>query len=244
MTPGGPVGGSLTGFTYATPGGAVTAGTSSAFGTNGGPTAAVINPTGTFLYCVDPADQLLQAFPVDSGGFIAGPTPAPVPTPAPANVLALDPQGVNLYTGNADGTVSIFQVSVSGTATLVVPSVSVEPPAVAGASVVGIAVDPTGQWVVTANGPSGDVSLLQVAPGPVPTLTLVGTPYSLTNPAAQPTPAAVVFNGHGTVVYVANSGTNDISALSVSSSGLTPLPGSPFALPSGDTGPVSLAVSQ
>jgi len=246
VTPGGstPLG-ALSGFTYTFPAGALGAGTSVTQGTQGPPTSAVLNPSATFLYVVDPGDMTLQAYGVDTGGFVAGNIPAAVPTPFAANVVALDPQGVNLYTGNSNGTVSVFQVSASGAATLVIPSVSVEPTiTLTPPDIQGIAIDPTGTWVVTANGPTGDVSLLRVNTKPSVALAVVGTPYTIPNAATPPVPTAVVFNGTGTVVYVANAGGNSISVLNLTSTGLTAVAGSPFALPAGDMTPSSLAVSQ
>jgi hypothetical protein len=235
--------GTLDSYTYATPGGAVTAGTSMQQGTSGPPAAAVIDPTATYVYCVNPIDQTAQAFPIDTGGFITGGVmlPAAIPTPARAQALVIDPFGYNIFLGNSDGTISSFQIASPGQLAAGVTSIPVEPTgAAANASIQSIAIDPTGTYLVTANGPSGDVSLLQIA---ATGITLVGKPYATPN-AAIDLPASVAFNQGGNVVYVANAGTSTISALALTSAGLAPLPGSPFALPAGDTVPASLAVSQ
>lgn len=247
-----PPAGSLSSFIYAPGTGALTRASAVVMGSNGPPASAAIDPTGTFLCCVNTSDTDLQAFPVDSGGFV--PTlvpPAVVTTPNPPTAVAINPFNKTLYVGNQNGTVSVYDVGSGGATPSLLSNVSVEPgvsvPA-RNANVASIAVDPTGTILVTANGSSGDVSLLQEAGGGVPappgTYVLVGLPYNTPPGTSSPNPVSVVWNASGTVVYVANSGANSISALQVTSTGLTEVAGSPFALPAGDTGPASLAVSR
>lgn len=254
VTPAGttPAGG-ITSFTYGAGGTALAQGISVAFGTLGAPTAAVIDPAGVFLYAVDSADMTLSALGIDSGGFVAGTNPPVLTSSVGALSITLDPLGTTLVTGNSDGTVSIYSLGAAGVATLALPGTSVEPagftPASASVapSVLSVAIDPTGTYLVTANGASNDVSLIQLAnASPAATGPLVGAPYAYPGltAGATATPASVIWNANGTTVYVANSTANTISALQVSATGLTPLAGSPFALPAGDTTPASLAVSQ
>jgi 6-phosphogluconolactonase (cycloisomerase 2 family) len=249
-TPGGiTTAGGIMAFTYTNVTGIPTQQVSVSMGTAGPPTAAAIDSSGTFMYYVNPSDGKLGALGVDSGGFVVGPTFPITMTANPANVLVLDPKGEFVCTGNVDGTVALYAITAPGTTAAVGTGVSAEPAgSLLSASIQAIAIDPTGTYVVTANGPSDDVSLLVVTRGASgPSLALAGSPYALATPGvagAATTPSAVVFNANGQVVYVANSGANNISALSVSRSGLTALPGSPFSLPANDTTPMSLAVSQ
>jgi hypothetical protein len=71
------------------------------------------------------------------------------------------------------------------------------------------------------------------------TPTAAGTPFTTT-----PGPLSVTFHPTLPIAYVANGGKSPftISALTVSTTGLTPLQGSPFALPAGDTGCSSIAI--
>jgi DNA-binding beta-propeller fold protein YncE len=129
-----------------------------------------------------------------------------------------------------------------------VSTTSVEPAhSILTAKVQSLAIDPTGSYIVTANGTSDDVSMLSVSrssTAPAIVLTLTGTPYSIASATAAVAPVSVTYNANGMTVYVANSAANSISALIVNSTGLAPLPGSPFALPAGDTTPCAVAVSQ
>jgi 6-phosphogluconolactonase (cycloisomerase 2 family) len=239
--------GQLAAFTYASGTGALTAASSVGQGTTGGPVSLAIDPTGTFAYCVDTTDSTVQVFGVDTGGFVAGFTSSPVVNPAAPNCVILDPAGQCLYTGNANGTVSAYSIPTPGHLTYV-STTSVEPAhSILTAKVQSLAIDPTGSYIVTANGTSDDVSMLSVSrssTAPAIVLTLTGTPYSIASATAAVAPVSVTYNANGMTVYVANSAANSISALIVNSTGLAPLPGSPFALPAGDTTPCAVAVSQ
>lgn len=258
VTPGTSPMGGLSPFVYASGTGALTPETGTPVGTLGGPFAATINPAGTFLFAVDPADTLLAPFGIDSGGFVTGPSSPTFTVQASfrsPQCVAIGPNGVDLAAGNADGTIDLYSVAASGAITLNLPGIAVEPPGgPANASILGIAIDPTGSFIATANGPSGDVSLIQINnAAPTASGPLVGPPYAIPGSGLSPQPTSVVWNADGSVVYVANAGANSISALSIgvtasgtilTSTGLAALPGSPFALPAGDLQPMSLAVSR
>jgi DNA-binding beta-propeller fold protein YncE len=220
---------------------------------SGTPLGAAFDPSGTYFFVTN--GKSITGVPIDTSGFLAGLNMPTIATTATTNALVIDPTGSNLFAGNADGTVSVYQIGMGGNMTVAIQSVSVEPAGatpLAPASVLGMALDPTGTLLVTANGPAGDVSLLQLlyaplAPGstaPGLLLNLVGTPYAIPGAVTAPAPSSVVYNGNGTVVYVANTGSNSVSVLDVSLQGLSPVAGSPFALPTGDTAPLSLAVSR
>jgi 6-phosphogluconolactonase (cycloisomerase 2 family) len=95
-----------------------------------------------------------------------------------------------------------------------------------GAQSVGIAVDPSGQFVLTANGSANTVSVFRI--GSTGTLTEVaGSPF-----AAGSNPSAIVVAGDQ-YVYAANTAGSSVSAysLNTTSGALTPVAGSPFATP-------------
>jgi 6-phosphogluconolactonase (cycloisomerase 2 family) len=99
-------------------------------------------------------------------------------------------------------------------------------PFTTGAQSRGIAVDPSGQFVLTANGSANTLSVFMI--GSTGTLTEVAdSPF-----AAGSNPTAIVVAG-GQYIYAANSTGSSVSAYSLNSTSgaLTPVAGSPFATP-------------
>ena len=102
-------------------------------------------------------------------------------------------------------------------------------------SVTGLAFDVTGALLVTANSVSNDVTLFSFASTGVAAVIA-------TQSIAGGGPADVVFNPNGTAVYVTDTTNNTISALTVSTTALTPMTGSPFSMSATAVGPTCLVI--
>jgi len=208
----------------------------------GGPDCIVSGSLAGNVYVGFQVDQVMQAFAVKTGtvqapnlnnqqfcGSFAGPT-----------AVVLHPNGKFLYAACGDGSVQILTVS-SGT--LGAGSFATNPvQASPGTNPVtlGIAINPAGTLLACAN-PDDSSSVVAFDVTSTGALTKIST--SGTYKLAGALPNSVVFDPTGTVVYAANGGNATLSALNVSStSGLKPVTGSPFALPTGDKGPGLIVV--
>jgi DNA-binding beta-propeller fold protein YncE len=230
-------GGSISGFTF-TSAGALTMvssqlGTYSGFFGYGGPTGLCVDSTGTSVFASSGGDLGVWPFPASAGMLSAPGKEAKSSASNGPNQIVLNPQGTYLVAGNTDGTIDAFPVSGAKLSKAKTTSASSNP----NANVIGLAFDPTGSFLVTANGASDDVTLFSFSGG---VASAIGNPTAITGTG----PAGVIFDPSGTVAYVANTGASpaSISAFSVSTSGLTPLAGSPFALPASDSGPSGMVI--
>src|SRR5947209_3127020 len=101
-----------------------------------------------------------------------------------------------------------------------------------------VAFSPNGQFLATANNAGnpagGTVSLFAVKSG---ALILLGSPV----PTGAFAPTSVAFSPDGSLLATANYGSHSVSIFNVTPSGLTPLPGSPFATGSTNKSPYSVA---
>jgi WD40 repeat protein len=206
-----------------------------------GPSSFAVDKTGQNLYVGfnDPNGGYVQPFVV-SGGAVQAPNTTNQVAVSSFNfggvtALALSPNGNLLFAACSDGTVTAYTVSGQ---TLTANPNAAQVSAGMTPSTGGIAIDPTGTFLVCANNDDSN-SVVSFSFDPSGNMTQIGNPYA----SAGTGPNCVVFSPSGTVVYVTNGGNATISALKVSaSSGPSPLGGSPFALPKGDTGPGVLVV--
>jgi 6-phosphogluconolactonase (cycloisomerase 2 family) len=201
------------------------------------------------MFIANTNDNTVSSYTINSDGTLTAAGSATPTGQAPVS-LAVDPTGKFLYVANqGDNTISIF--SVSGTtltsAGSPVNTLDINYPGSTGPSALAItgAASGSGNFLYVANQFTDTVSSFRYDPASG-TLTRL-SPFSV---AAGTDPAALVLSPDSAFLYVANSGSNDISAFStcaVASSNcgsanglLNPVSGSPF--PAG-TDPVSLAVT-
>jgi 6-phosphogluconolactonase len=101
----------------------------------------------------------------------------------------------------------------------------------------GLAIDPKGQFLYTADSANNKIASFNVAGGPL---------ASVGSFSAGTKPVGVAVDNTSTFVYSANQGSNDVSAFKATSGALTQVAGSPFPVqPSGSTGtpqPIFLTV--
>jgi len=111
------------------------------------PSAMIVDPTGSFLYVANSADDTLSQFSIGSGGQLTPLTPATVPAGTQPVSIAVTggPSGGHVYVANSGagvpagvGSVSQFSIRADGTLTPLNPAT-----VSAGASPVAIAIDQT-----------------------------------------------------------------------------------------------------
>jgi 6-phosphogluconolactonase (cycloisomerase 2 family) len=211
------------------------------------PSAMVLAPSGNALFVANAGAGDIESYTVNSDGSLTkGST---VGTHFSPTSLAIDPGGKLMFVAcqgtpgdtTVVGTVDVF--SVSGTTLTSVGSVSTTVPGAVNAlpTAVAVSVQASASFLYVANKNDGTVSVYMY--DAVGNLTAQSLPVTVgTAPEALAvTPTATVIPD-GTFLYVANSGSNNISAFTIDpmAGTLTAVTNSPF---SAGLGPASLAVS-
>jgi len=149
--------------------------------------------------------------------------------------------GTGMFVANSqDDTVSSYVQNSDGTLTPATAS------AMAGATPLGIAVDPAGKFLYVVNQGtfadplSGSISVFSIGSGSA--LTAMGSPVSTATPGVLvgTGPVSVAVSPNGNYLYVANQFTGTVSGYSISAGVLTLVPGSPYSV---GTAPSALAFS-
>lgn len=223
--------------------GALTTVTCSGCTVTGNPKSVAVHPSGDVIYVVDGTnvltltiDPLSGTLTVD-GSLIVG---------SGANSVTVDPSGRFAYvTDGANGRVWGFGIDA---ATGVLAPIDTDATTTdtqsfittGGINPSAVTIDPTGRFAYVANTGSASVSAFIINPanGALSQIICSGTCVGDNFPAGT-SPKSVAVDPSGRYVYVANSGTNDISAYTISAStgALTPI-----ANYGAGTSPVSIAV--
>ena len=221
-----------TGALTAVAGGAVAAGTT--------PSAVTVSPNGAFAYVTNSGSNNVSAYTINAttGALtaVAGGAVAAGTTPSAAVV---SPNGAFLFVANqGSSNISVYTID-SGTGAVTALLGGTGNPFAAGTTPVGITITPNGTFVHVANSGSNNVSAFSVNTGTGALTALAG---GIGNPfAAGTTPAGITLTPNASFVYVANGGSNNVSAYTLDSGTgvLTALAGgtgNPFAagtVPSG-----------
>ncbi|MCR4303113.1 MAG: lactonase family protein [Gallionella sp.] len=189
------------------------------------PTYAITDPSGKFLYVANNGSDDVSAFGISATGTL---TPIGTYTAGTApGSITVDPSGKFLYVANnGSDDVSAFGISATGTLT----PIGVYTAGTLPSSVI---VDPSGKFLYVYNNvtntPSsitstGSISAFGIsATGtltPINTYT-TGTAAAYTQGAA---PGSITIDPSGQFLYVANFGSDDVSAFGISATGtLTPI---------------------
>lgn len=208
------------------------------FSTDGGPVALAMSPTQPFLFVANQSTSDVTVFAVDPGtgslGQVQG-SPFLISPASNPRSLAVSPKGNFLFLANpAQGTVASFAIGNNGALTAVPGS----PFAMgAGATPNSITVENTGRFLYAADTAHNAVLAFSIGSNGALTA-LSGSPF-----AAGAQPVAVAADPQGTLLFAANSASNNVSVyvIDASSGALGQVTGSPFA--TGGQGPSALAVS-
>ncbi|HEY6293130.1 MAG TPA: beta-propeller fold lactonase family protein [Terriglobia bacterium] len=203
------------------------------FNTGTGPIALAQSPAGTFLFVANQGSGDIDAFSIDQStgnlGFLAAtaivqqPSPPAPPVPgAHPNSMAISPNGNLLLTADPVlGEVAAFSVDSNGGLTEVAGSPFVIG---GGATPTFITVDPSSRFAYVSDPAHNSIlgfSMQSNQLTPIP-----GSPF-----AAGTQPLGMTLSPQGAVLYVANRGSNNVSAFVIDSNSgaLATVPGSPFA---------------
>jgi 6-phosphogluconolactonase (cycloisomerase 2 family) len=181
------------------------------------PLAMVIDANSKFVFVANQASDSISVFSVDSGtGLLTEVTGSPFATAAGPSGLAIVSNSLFVANQGA-GAVSVYTFDqTSGSLTQVSGS-----PIAAGTSPTALDVDSAGKFLFVADPASNGVLAFSVSGNSL--TPVAGSPF-----AAGTTPVHLRIVGSS--VFVANSGSGNISAFTIGSSGaLTPVSGSPFS---------------
>ncbi|MBZ5707293.1 MAG: lactonase family protein [Acidobacteriia bacterium] len=232
-------------------------GTSATTGMGSVPSAMVITPDGNSAFVANGGSNDIARFMVNSDGTVTGVTPNQPATMNPM-ILALDPTSLAVDSGGKflfvanQGSDNISIFSISGTTLTEVagsPFPTDPDPA-------GIAVAPSNNFVYVSNSINGTVSAYTFDSTTGALAAIPGSPYTTTGTAPGIAPAGLAVaaassgNASGTFLYVANSGSSNVSAFAICTTitttclaadgSLTQVTGSPF---SAQPGPVAIVAA-
>jgi 6-phosphogluconolactonase len=232
----------ISAFTIDRTSGALKAVGGSPFPTGPAPTSVAIDPSSSFVYVTNGDAGTVSAYSINAGGALSAVSGSPFATGTTPSSVTVDPLDSYVYvTNQADGTVSEFtNENSNGALTTGALTAVSSSPFTAGSGPRAVIVDPSDQYVYVANAASNTLSgyyslsgTIQDGGGAITAIS--GSPYKTGS-----SPNSVAVAPLDNFVYVANTGSNDISAYALGASGaLTALAGSPFT--AGD-GPSAVAV--
>lgn len=199
-------------------------------------TAIVLDPSKTFVFVAEsaPTNQI-DRFSIDTKGALTAIT-GPIAAGNNPVALAIDPGGKFLFAANqSSNNLSVFSIGSNADLTEVAgsPFPAVDP--------VAVAVPSGGKFLYVADQLNSAIDIFSF--DSAGRLTPLGFPVPLTSGT---TPSAIAINPAGTLLYVTNAQTNNVSAFSIAKSApntpgdLIPIAGSPF--PTGGFRPVSAAI--
>ena len=183
------------------------------------PNLLAMDAAGSFLYVSNSGSNTISVLSIDASSGALTPVSAPFPIGSTALNMKLSPSGNVLYVtiaGNP-GFVEAFSNPSSGNPT----ATSIT----AGNTPSGLAIDPTGTYLYTANFSDNSISAFTIgADGSLTSIS--GFPLGETYVA----PRALFIDNSGKYLYVANQGSANLAAYGIGSDGgLTLLANSPFS---------------
>lgn len=211
------------------------------FTTGSNPNAATSNPTGQFVYVAATSGVYAYKINASDGALNTETGPYTLVTATAPVSIAVESSGKYAYVANHDSSnVTAFAINA---ATGVLGSGSPFTTG-AGSFPTSVITDPTGQFVYVASSGSNDVAAYKITPatGALFQIDASGA-LGIQNFPAGSNPSSVTVDPSGRFAYVANSGSNDVSAYTINATNgaLTAVTGSPFTA---GTGPSSITVDQ
>jgi 6-phosphogluconolactonase (cycloisomerase 2 family) len=183
------------------------------------PNLLAMDAAGSFLYVSNSGSNTISVFSISASGGALTPVGAAFPIGSNALNMKLSPSGNVLYVtvaGNP-GSVEAFSNPSSGN-----PSATFVQ---AGTSPYGLAIDPSGTHLYTANTGDNSISAFTISATDGSLTPISGFPLGETYAA----PLALFIDNSGKYLYVANQGSTNLAAYGIGSDGgLTVLTTSPF----------------
>ena len=205
--------------------GALTPIAGSPFATGTVPMAITVDPTGRYVYVANRDSDNVSAYSIDAAsGALAPVGGSPFAAGDAPKSISVDPTGKFVYIANKDSdNISAFRIDPATGSLAPIAGA----PFASGIEPNSIAIHPSGTFAFVANGGdvinTGTISVYGID-ATTGALTLASAPI-----AAESFPESVTTNRAGTFLYVANGGSNNVSAYAISTSGaLTAVAGSPY----------------
>jgi 6-phosphogluconolactonase (cycloisomerase 2 family) len=245
----------VSGYSINTTGGTLTAIPGSPFSNVSGPSAIAVSSNGFFAYVTNSRTNNVTGFRVSTEGalLLVPPTPAspnPVAVDAAPGALAISPDTKHLYVANSGAdTVAAFNIETAGSLTLIPQTGGhVNPVSVSGSDPVSIAIPENGKFLYVANSGSNDVTAFSIGAtglvGPIAPSGANSNPIRTGGTA----PKGMVISLNGSFLYVANSGSHNVTVFQIGTNGLLTLvpPAGPNTNPVsvGGTTPNALMISR
>lgn len=215
--------------------------------------SSAVSSNGVFAYVANSRTNNVTAFRVSTEGalLLVPPTPAnpnPAAVDAAPSALAMSPDTKHLYVANnGNDTVTAFDIEVAGALTLI-PSTagSTNPTAVNGADPASIAIPQSGKFLYVANSGSNDVTAFSI--GETGLLSRIAPAGANANPISTggKGPKGVTISPNGSFLYVANSGSDNLTVFQIGANGLltlVPAGGNRNPVSTGGTTPNALMIS-
>jgi 6-phosphogluconolactonase len=191
------------------------------------PLFLAMDSAGSFLYVGSTgiSNAAVSVFSIDAGsGALSPVSGSPFQIGIPPTNMALSPNGSSLYVlgaGAPQGFIEVWSITSGALSQLVQ---IIQP----GANPSGIAIDPSGSFLYVAN--TTDNSISEYSMGSTGVLTELQQSSPLGQSSQYSGPVSLLVDNSGKFLYVANSGTSNLSAYAIGSDGsLTILSTSPFA---------------
>lgn len=204
-----------------------------------------------FFYVTGPGTNEVFGFRMHGDGsltalgspnFSAGSQPA---------ALAIHPPGDFFYIANSGGNnITLLDINTGNGNLEVPPTNSALPPLTppnifdAGTAPIAMALAPNAPRLYVANRDSGDISAFLIDPTNGNLGLVTGSPFKVVPGASSPTnPQSVAITPKGNFLYTANPAQGTVAGFAIGSDGgLTPVPGSPFAVGTATTSPSFVVV--
>lgn len=192
------------------------------------PTNLAMDPGGNFLYVVNRGINGVSSFSIDSGsGQLSPIAGTPVAAGFAPSDIAVTPSGKFVYVPNANSnSVSAYSV-VNGGLQPVAGS-----PFLIGNGPQAIAVDPAERFLYVTNVSDSTFSVLSIDATTGALTNIVGSPFSVTqidNTGAATGPVSIAIHPSGTLLYIANQISGNVTFYSVASDGTpTEMTNSPY----------------
>lgn len=212
-------------------------------GGEGGGTGGTLGGLGTtsILYVANSGSDNVSGYSINAtSGILAAIPGSPFSNVSGPSAMAVSSNGFFAYVTNGrTSTVAAFRVSTEG-ALLSVPTTPSNPnPAPVEAAPGALAIAPNTKYVYVGNSGTDKVTAFTIEASGA--LTLIPQSAGATNPVSVngADPSAIAITQNGQFLYVANSGSNDITAFSIGATGLLSL-----IAPSGaNTNPIKTSVT-
>lgn len=242
----------VSGYSINATSGTLTAIPGSPFSNVSAPSAMAVSSNGFFAYVTNRRTNNVTAFRVSTeGALLLVPSTSTNPNPAAVDAapaaLAISPDTKHLYVANnGNDTVTAFNIEIAGALTMISPTAgNTNPLAVNGADPASIAIPQSGKFLYVANSGSNDVTAFSI--GATGLLSRTAPSGANTNPilTGGTVPKGMVISPNGSFLYVANSGSHNLTVFQIGSNGLLTLvpPAGSNPVSTGGTTPNALMIS-